>query len=64
MLNTDPSGEGNRRLAAAVVEETDERLAEVLVARGVNERIKAGFGHGQPFQVLHRSRRGESYGGG
>lgn len=62
--DTDPPGEGNGCLAAAVVEEADECLAEVLVARGVHEWIKAGFGHGHPLQVLHRSGQPERGGGG
>ena len=36
------------------MEEADEGVSEVLVADGVDQRVKARLGHGQPLQVLHR----------
>jgi len=47
-----PSRERHRRLAAAVVEQVDVRVAEVPVAGAVHQVVEAGLAECQPREVV------------
>jgi len=47
-----PPRERHRRLAAAVVEQVDVRVAEVPVTGAVHQVVEAGLAEGQPREVV------------